>query len=260
MKFLLFLATLLATAFSEDTLPTTDPSRTQSSPPSTLSKPKSRPIAPCKGKNLTPDNKKITINTLEKSPDSDCQFTRRGDKVDVRFVGRLYSNCKVFDTTASDEVVTFTIGDDVNIVEAWHKGLVNMCPGDRRMITTPASFGYGEGKKMSKENALVLDVPSGEALIFEVELVAISAKGPGFLPGDKDEKEKAVSDDDIVDDTGAPHRGFRINSPRGSKQRSANRKRTNHPRAEKGRREERRNLADRERRRRRAMGMDEGEF
>ena len=63
-------------------------------------------------------------------------------------------------------------------------------------------------------------------------------------------------DEDVVDEMGKRSRGFKINSPRSSKHREANRKRTNHPMAEKGRREEMRKKKDRAMRRRRAMAED----
>ena len=98
------------------------------------------------------------------------------------------------------------------------------------------SFAYGEeGIKMSKENSLITNVEGGAAVLYEVELVKILKGAMDHLhPRHKVEEEH---DDDLLDDRGRKARGFKINSPRGSKHRNANLARTNHPKAEKARRE-----------------------
>ena len=94
------------------------------------------------------------------------------------FFDRFYDSCNVFDTTAIDEVVSFVIGnvesEEERVVEAWHKGLLNMCVGEKRRITSPAEFAYGaEGMLSSEDNSLIEDVLGGSGVIYEVDLIGI---------------------------------------------------------------------------------------
>lgn len=47
----------------------------------------------------------------------------------------------------------------------WDQGLLDMCIGEKRTLTIPPEFGYG--------NRGVGPIPAGSTLVFETELVAI---------------------------------------------------------------------------------------
>lgn len=54
---------------------------------------------------------------------------------------------------------------DANGVRRWDQGLLDMCIGEKRTLTIPPEYGYGDRG--------VGPIPGGATLVFETELVAI---------------------------------------------------------------------------------------
>lgn len=48
---------------------------------------------------------------------------------------------------------------------SWDEGLLNMCIGDKRTLTIPPEYGYGDRS--------IGPIPGGSTLVFETELVGI---------------------------------------------------------------------------------------
>ena len=55
---------------------------------------------------------------------------------------------------------------------ALHKGVVGMCVGDKRKITAPANYSYGELATYDGENDLW--IPPNSTIVYEVELVFLT--------------------------------------------------------------------------------------
>ena len=51
------------------------------------------------------------------------------------------------------------------MIKGWDEGLLDMCVGDKRVLTIPPEYGYGE-RAMGP-------IPAGSTLVFETELVGI---------------------------------------------------------------------------------------
>merc|ERR1719399_1734264 len=120
--------------------------------------------AACEGKNLKSDAL-MKINNTRVLEDSECgsggMRSQNGDRIVVNYIGRLYKDCSVFESTKSpvarpDE---FTLGEG-------------------RQLTLPADYAYGP-RGLLKEHAgptVRADVPPGAAVVFDVELLAIGER------------------------------------------------------------------------------------
>ena len=108
--------------------------------------------------------------------------SQKGDTVNVHYRGTLASDGSEFDASYNrNQPLTFTVGQG-QVIKGWDQGLLGMCPGDKRKLTIPPEFGYGD-RGMGP-------IPAGSTLIFETELVGI--EGVEKEEGGKEEKEKEL--------------------------------------------------------------------
>ncbi|CZS92145.1 related to FK506-binding protein 2 precursor [Rhynchosporium agropyri] len=102
--------------------------------------------------------------------------TKHGDFISVNYNGTL-TDGTLFDSTYSKAGTTtpfaFEIGGG-KVIRGFELGHLDMCIGDRRKLTIPPSYGYG--------NRVVGPIPANSTLIFYTELVAI---GGGAAPSKK---------------------------------------------------------------------------
>ncbi|KAL2038328.1 hypothetical protein N7G274_008977 [Stereocaulon virgatum] len=91
--------------------------------------------------------------------------TQRGDSISVHYRGTLLSDGTEFDASYNrGQPLSFTVGKG-QVIKGWDEGLLDMCIGDKRKLTIPPEFGYGE-RAMGP-------IPAGSTLVFETELVGI---------------------------------------------------------------------------------------
>ncbi|CAK1366989.1 FK506-binding protein 2 [Cercospora beticola] len=110
-------------------------------------------------------------------PESCDRPTRSKDTVSVHYRGTLQSNGKLFDESYKrGEPFEFTLGVG-QVIEGWDKGLLDMCPGQKRRLTIPPELGYGQRGAGN-------DIPPGATLVFETELLKIVKEGPLTEPTD----------------------------------------------------------------------------
>eukprot|EP00030_Apusomonadida_sp_AF-17_P005862 a676490_1298.p2 GENE.a676490_1298~~a676490_1298.p2 ORF type:complete len:150 (+),score=70.93 a676490_1298:65-451(+) len=95
--------------------------------------------------------------------------TAKGDKIAVHYTGRLFDGGKVFDSSVKRGTpFEFQLGGG-QVIRGWDEGLLDMCVGEKRVLTIPPAMAYGA------QGAGGL-IPPNAALVFEVEMVSFKSK------------------------------------------------------------------------------------
>ncbi|KAL2268181.1 hypothetical protein VTJ83DRAFT_3027 [Remersonia thermophila] len=91
--------------------------------------------------------------------------TQKGDTISVHYRGTLQSNGEKFDASYDrNQPFSFRLGSGM-VIRGWDEGLLDMCIGEKRTLTIPPSYGYGDRN--------VGPIPAGSTLVFETELMGI---------------------------------------------------------------------------------------
>ncbi|KAE8450382.1 hypothetical protein EG329_006456 [Mollisiaceae sp. DMI_Dod_QoI] len=93
--------------------------------------------------------------------------TKNGDILSVNYNGTL-TNGTTFDSSYSansSDPFSFTLGAG-QVITGWDLGLLDMCIGDKRKLTLPPKFGYGD--------RAVGPIPPNSTLLFYTELMGMS--------------------------------------------------------------------------------------
>jgi len=112
--------------------------------------------------------KPLEVRVEVVSKPADCNVkSKYGDKLSLHYTGKLQDGT-VFDSSRRDgrEPLTFQLGAG-NIIPGWNKGLVGMCVSEKRKLTIPPNFAYGETGHPPV-------IPPDATLYFDVELLEIS--------------------------------------------------------------------------------------
>lgn len=128
----------------------------------------------------TPDQKDTAQKPVVQSPGGDPptklviedivkgkgKAAKKGDTVNVHYVGVGYSTGAEFDSSWSrGEPFSFALGEG-QVIKGWDQGVKGMKPGGRRKLTIPADKAYGEQGSPPA-------IGPNETLIFVVDLVEI---------------------------------------------------------------------------------------
>ncbi|KAK5114454.1 hypothetical protein LTR62_002389 [Meristemomyces frigidus] len=105
---------------------------------------------------VTIDDKKIGSGVAAKS----------GDRVGMRYIGKLQKDNKVFDSNKKGKPFSFKLGAG-EVIKGWDIGIQGMSIGGERRVTIPAHLAYGS-KGAGK------DIPGGSTLIFDVKLLELN--------------------------------------------------------------------------------------
>jgi FKBP-type peptidyl-prolyl cis-trans isomerase FkpA len=95
---------------------------------------------------------------------------KAGNKVKVHYTGKLFSG-KVFDSSLTRKPVQpfeFTLGQG-QVIPGWDEGIALMSAGGKATLIIPSKLAYGDRGAGN-------DIPANTPLVFEVELISISAK------------------------------------------------------------------------------------
>ncbi|KAL1837861.1 hypothetical protein VTJ49DRAFT_3309 [Mycothermus thermophilus] len=91
--------------------------------------------------------------------------TQKGDTISVHYRGTLQSNGEKFDASYDrNQPFSFKLGAGM-VIRGWDEGLLDMCIGEKRTLTIPPSYGYGDRN--------IGPIPAGSTLVFETELMGI---------------------------------------------------------------------------------------
>ncbi|KAJ3027692.1 UNVERIFIED_CONTAM: Peptidyl-prolyl cis-trans isomerase fpr2 [Siphonaria sp. JEL0065] len=108
----------------------------------------------------------LVIDVTHAVPEEDCKLkSQAGDKLSMHYTGTLKESGKQFDSSVGRRPFQFTLGAG-QVIKGWDQGLNDMCVGEKRVLTIPASLGYGERGAGGV-------IPGGATLVFDVELLDI---------------------------------------------------------------------------------------
>jgi FKBP-type peptidyl-prolyl cis-trans isomerase len=112
----------------------------------------------------TPPTKLVVKNLITGTGPT---LTKPSQTITIAYVGALYSNGKVFDSSWKDVPSTHTISQPASgFVPGFEQGLLGMKVGGRRELIIPPNLAYGKKKQGS--------IPANSTLIFIVDLHSIS--------------------------------------------------------------------------------------
>jgi len=114
---------------------------------------------------------KIDVEFL---PEECDQKTKNGDHLFMHYTGSIDESSatgdkgKVFDSSRNrGQPFDFPLGGG-RVIQGWDQGLLDMCVGEKRVLTIPPELGYGASGAGN-------DIPGGATLKFEVECVKIGS-------------------------------------------------------------------------------------
>ncbi|KAI7191402.1 hypothetical protein KC352_g21555, partial [Hortaea werneckii] len=90
---------------------------------------------------------------------------KSGDRVAMRYIGKLQKDNKVFDSNKKGKPFSFKLGAG-QVIKGWEIGIQGLAVGGERRITIPANLAYG------KQN--MGDIPPNSTLIFDVKLLEVN--------------------------------------------------------------------------------------
>ena len=126
-------------------------------------------VAACAAENMA-DSGLTTLETQDVTPGTGAEATK-GREVRVHYTGWLYNKAAgdkrgaQFDSSREREPYEFTLGVG-EVIEGWDQGVAGMKVGGKRILTIPATMGYGA-------QGAGEDIPPNATLIFEIELLDV---------------------------------------------------------------------------------------
>lgn len=122
------------------------------------------PSEPKSTKSAEPKAKKLAGGiTIEDKKVGSGPVCKKGDKVSVRYIGKL-QNGKTFDSNTSGTPFQFKLGAG-QVIKGWDIGVAGMAVKGERRIIIPAPMAYGSQS--------LPGIPANSTLVFDVKLVGI---------------------------------------------------------------------------------------
>jgi FKBP-type peptidyl-prolyl cis-trans isomerase len=107
-------------------------------------------------------------------PEKCDKKSAKGNKMSMHYTGKIDESSatgekgKVFDSSVPrKKAFEFTLGVG-QVIKGWDEGLLDMCPGEKRVLTIPPAMGYGSAGAGGA-------IPGGATLHFEVECLDFGA-------------------------------------------------------------------------------------
>jgi FKBP-type peptidyl-prolyl cis-trans isomerase FkpA len=114
-------------------------------------------------------SEKITDSGLkyEDLVEGDGEQAAAGQRVSVHYTGWLVDGEKFDSSLDRNQPFDFSLGKGM-VIQGWDEGVAGMKVGGKRRLTIPPQLGYGQRGAGGV-------IPPNATLVFEVELLAISA-------------------------------------------------------------------------------------
>jgi FK506-binding nuclear protein len=109
--------------------------------------------------------KKVQGVTIDDKKLGTGPAAKNGDRVGMRYIGKLEKNGQVFDSNKKGKPFTFKLGSG-EVIKGWDIGIAGMTVGGERRITIPAHLAYGNRKTG--------EIPANSTLVFDVKLLDIN--------------------------------------------------------------------------------------
>lgn len=111
--------------------------------------------------------KKVQGVTIDDKKLGTGPAAKPGDRVSMRYIGKLEKDGKVFDSNKKGKPFSFKLGAG-EVIKGWEIGIQGLSAGGERRITIPPHLAYG-----SKG---VPGIPANATLVFDVKLLEINKK------------------------------------------------------------------------------------
>ncbi|KPI39279.1 uncharacterized protein AB675_5270 [Cyphellophora attinorum] len=98
---------------------------------------------PAANTTTTPSVRTVQGITIDDRKVGTGPLAKKGSHLSMRYIGKLESNGKVFDSNKTGKPFSFTLGKG-EVIKGWDLGLEGMQNGGERRITVPAAMGYGK--------------------------------------------------------------------------------------------------------------------
>jgi FKBP-type peptidyl-prolyl cis-trans isomerase len=95
---------------------------------------------------------------------------KKGDTVEVHYIGTLKDGTKFDSNGANDKPFKFKLGAG-DVIKGWDEGVAGIKVGGKRKLIIPADLAYG-AKEIKDGNKVI--IPANSELTFEVELVKVN--------------------------------------------------------------------------------------
>ncbi|KAI9738817.1 MAG: peptidylprolyl isomerase fpr4 [Cirrosporium novae-zelandiae] len=103
--------------------------------------------------------------TIDEKKSGEGPKAKKGDKLRMRYIGKLQKDGKVFDSNKKGPAFSMKLGTG-EVIKGWDIGLQGMQIGGERRLTIPAKLGYGNQKMPG--------IPPNSDLVFDVKLLSIN--------------------------------------------------------------------------------------
>lgn len=90
---------------------------------------------------------------------------KAGDRVGMRYIGKLQKDNKIFDSNKKGKPFSFKLGAG-EVIKGWDIGVAGMSVGAERRITIPAHLGYGKSGAPPQ-------IPGNATLVFDIKMLEI---------------------------------------------------------------------------------------
>lgn len=102
---------------------------------------------------------------IEEITDGHGESAKEGDVLEVHYIGS-FEDGKVFDSSRDRSQTLRIVLGETSLIEGFTMALFGMKQGQRRVVTIPSEFGYGD-------RGAPPTIPPRATLVFDIELVSI---------------------------------------------------------------------------------------